>query len=75
MASRLLCCFGWNINEDQFLEKDTVKSDNLTSQQQQKTLSNSAALSDEGAIRQSVIPSPFNDTQHVTSKVISKETK
>ena len=75
MASRLLCCFGWNINEDQFLEKDTVKSDNLTSQQQQKTLSISAALSDKGAIRQSVIPSAFHETEDVTSKVISKETQ
>jgi hypothetical protein len=73
MASRLLCCFGWNINEDHFLEKDIAKRDNITSQQQQNTLSNSAALSDEEAIRQSVIQSSFSDTDHVTSKVILKE--
>ena len=73
MASRLLCCFGWNINEDQFLEKDIAKRDNITLQQQQKALTNSAAFSDEGAIRQSVIQSSFSDTEHVTSKLIIKE--
>ena len=75
MASKLFCCFGWNINEDQYLEKELSKRHKIIPQQQQKTSSNTATNSDEEFIRQNAIQTPLNDIEHVTSKVIIKNHK
>ena len=61
MSSRLLCCFGYRGNEDQFLEKDMVKNDLVRRLPKDR---------DKKAFNRTVIQSQFTDINHTTSKVI-----
>ena len=71
MGSRICCCFGWNINEDQHCnEKEIIKRDII----QPKTIAKTDTTTDDGGGdvcgKKTSTRSQGNTIKHVTQKVI-----
>ena len=74
MGSRMCCCFGWNITEDQqFNEKEIINRDIIQAKTIAKADTTNGGGSDVNGKKTSS-QNQLNATKHVTQKVIRKFT-
>ena len=72
MGSRMCCCFGWNITEDQqFNEKEIITRDIIQAKTIAKVDTTNGSGSDVNGKKTSS-QNQLNATKHVTQKVIRK---